>query len=259
MNKLMIAIAAVAMCGAVVAEENSIASANIVGYASKTTPSSVYTMYGPAFSAVGDTNDGVQLKDIQYPATETGDMILLISPTTAAYTELTYFTDDVAKEEIAEDAIAGWYDCTGDAPVYKGDEFIPRGYAFWINPGNGDVNVTDSGEVRTTFSRTFPSGLYSAFANPFPVKMALKNFNYPATDTGDALLLIDPETAAYTELTYFTEDVAKEEIAEDAIAGWYDVTGDEPIYMGEYKFKPSEGAWLLPGNGDITVTASLEL
>ena len=38
MNKLMIAIAAVAMCGAVVAEENAIASANIVGYNSRTIP-----------------------------------------------------------------------------------------------------------------------------------------------------------------------------------------------------------------------------
>lgn len=211
-------------------------------------------MYGPSFSSVGGT-DGIALKDITFPATDTGDELLLIDTATAAYTTLTYVTAEGASDEGLEEG-AGWYDFTSDA-VYMGNYIVTRGCAFWLHPFCGDVTITAAGEVRTTYTRTFPNNLYSAFANPFPTEVALKDFNYPATDTGDEMLLIDPITAAYTTLTYVTEEGASDEGLEDG-AGWYDFTTDA-VYMGDYKFKGGEGAWLHPFCGDITMTATLDV
>ena len=136
--KKLIALAAIATCGAALAVE----SANIVGYTTKTIPNAVYTMYGPSFNSVG--NDvGMKLKDIGFPATETGDGILLIDPTTAAYTELTYVTAEGAADEGLEDG-AGWYNFTGDDPVFANNWELSPGQGVWIYPVNGAVTATAS-------------------------------------------------------------------------------------------------------------------
>ena len=153
-------------------------------------------MYGPSFATVGG-NDALSLANITFPATESGDTMLLIDTATAAYTTLTYVTAEGASDEGLADG-AGWYDFTGDDPVYMGNTQITRGCAFWLFAGSGNVSSMASGEVIDSFSRTLPQNLYSAFANPFPAPMALKKFNYPATESGDTMLLIDAATAAYT-------------------------------------------------------------
>lgn len=213
-------------------------------------------MFGPGFDSVG-SSDGMALKDLAYPAVEAGDSMLLIDKETAEYTELVFFTEEAAKEEIGEDAVAGWYDCNGDEPVYMGNHPVSRGCGFWLFAGSGDVDATAAGEVKFSFSRTLPGGVYSAFANPFPAKKALKDFDYPAVEAGDSMLLIDKETGAYTELVFFTAEAAKEEIEEEAVAGWYDCNGDEPVYMGAYEFGIGEGVWIFPGSGDVTISATL--
>ena len=164
--KKLLALAALAATAPLFA---AVESPNIVGYTTKVIPQNVYTMYGPSFATVGG-NDALSLANITFPATESGDTMLLIDIATAAYTTLTYVTAEGASDEGLADG-AGWYDFTGDDPVYMGNTQITRGCAFWLFAGSGNVSSVASGEVIDSFSRTLPQNLYSAFANPFPAPM----------------------------------------------------------------------------------------
>ena len=221
-------------------------------------PSAVYTMYGPSFASVGADGSAL-IKDMNYGATETGDTLLLIDPVSAAYTELTYLNSADAKEYGGNEAVAGWYIVNDDdTVVYKGNESVSLGCAFWLYAGNGATSVTDAGEVKSSFTRTLPAALYSAFANPFPTTVTLKSFTYSATETGDTMLLIDPATAAYTELPYLNSADAKEYGGNEAVAGWYIVNDDDTVvYKGNEEFAPGQGCWIYPGNGTVTISGNL--
>ena len=213
-------------------------------------------MFGPSFNSVGNET-GMKLKDLGFPASETGDGILLIDTATAQYTELTYVTAEGAADEGLADG-AGWYNFTGDDPVFENERVITRGCAFWMYLVNGEVVTTTAGEVKNTFTRTFPNRLYSALSNPFPTQFKLKDLNWPATDTGDGMLWIDPATSAYTDLTYVTAEGASDEGLSDG-AGWYDFTGDDPVFANNWELAPGQGVWIYPVNGSVTATASISL
>ena len=102
----------------------------------------MYTMYGPSFATVGELGVA-KIKDMAYSAIETGDTMLLIDPTTAAYTELVYIIEADAKDLIGEEAVAGWYFDNGDDTfTYKGNEMFAPGQGCWIFPGMGSVTIT---------------------------------------------------------------------------------------------------------------------
>lgn len=222
-------------------------------------------MFGPSFKSVGVTDGTFCLKEMSYNAEFGGDTILLIDETTAAYTTLTFLTDTEAKENFGEDAIGGWYkedDLSETGYSYAGNDKVNVGSAFWVRPGSGAVGAQVAGEVKTTFSRTFPNELYSAFANPFPVPMALKDFNYAAEYGGDTMLWIDKETAAYSTLTFLTDVEAKENFGDEAVGGWYkedDQSETGYSYAGNDKLDPGQGVWIRPGSGAVTMTATLDI
>ena len=215
-------------------------------------------MYGPSFESIG-ADGAAKIKDMNYAATETGDAMLLIDPVTAEYTELVYIAQADINDTVGEGGVPGWYFDNGDDTfTYKGEDTVSLGCAFWLFAGNGSVNLTDAGEVKGDFSRTLPGGLYSAFANPFPCNVPLKTFVYGATETGDAMLLIDLETAAYTELVYIAEADLEDTVGEGGVAGWYYDNGDDTFtYKGNDVLVPGQGCWIFPGNGTVTITASL--
>ena len=216
-------------------------------------------MYGPSFATVGENNTA-KLKDVVYNATETGDLLLLIDPATAAYDELIFINQADAIDLVGEDAVAGWYKDLGDDVFeYKGNIDITLGCAFWICPYSGAVDMTNAGEVKMTFTRTLPNYTYSAVANPFPTKVPLSTFNYAATETGDLMLLIDKETAAYTELIFINQADAIDLVGQDAVAGWYFDEGDDVFtYQGGVMLEPGQGSWYCPYSGDVVITATLD-
>ena len=214
-------------------------------------------MYGPSFKTIGETGTTAKLRDMNF-AGATGDTMLMIDPVTAAYTELMFVTDEDAKGNIAPDAVAGWYlDNGDDTYTFMGDATVSLGCGFWLFPGNGAVDMTAAGEVKSSFSRTLPNYLWSSFANPFPMKVALSKFDF-AGNTGDTMYLINKDTAEYTELMYVTDEDAKGNIAPDAIAGWYLDNGDDTYtYKGDEQLEAGQGCWIFPGNGDVVISASL--
>ena len=214
-------------------------------------------MYGPSFKNIALTTGKAFLKDMNYTG-ETTDVLLLIDPATAAYDELMYVTEDVAKEVIDPNAVAGWYKDNGDDTyTYRGETEIALGCGFWIFTANGTADMTAAGEVKDSFTRTLPSGLYSSFANPFPMECALEKFVYTG-ETTDVMLLVDPLTGAYDELMYVTEDVAKEVIDISAVAGWYKDNGDDTYtYRGKDTLLPGQGCWIFTANGEATISATL--
>ena len=196
---------------------------------------------------------------MQFGSGATSDVMLLIDPTTAAYTELIYLSAEDAVDLVGPGAVAGWYlDEGDDVFTYKGNESISLGCAFWTQPGESIVNVTAAGEVSTTFTRTLPRGLWSAFANPFPMDAPLSTFTFNGGATSDVMLLIDPTTAAYTELIYLSAEDAVDLVGPGAAAGWYlDEGNDVFTYKGSETLAAGQGCWVQPGEADVTITASL--
>lgn len=190
---------------------------------------------------------------------ETSDILLLIDPATAEYDELIYLNGTDAIDLVGEGAVAGWYkDMGDDVFVYRGNDKVSLGCAFWTFPATTAVNITDAGEVSGTFSRTLPALAYSAFANPFPCATLLKTFTFEGGETSDIMLLIDKSTGAYTELIYLNAADAVDLVGEDAIAGWYFDEGDDVFtYKGNETFEAGQGCWVFPATQAVTVTATL--
>lgn len=216
-------------------------------------------MYGPSFKTVGAKTDTALLKEMTFGSGETGDVLLLIDPATAAYDELIYLNDVDAKDLCGEESVAGWYkDLGGDVFEYRGLTQINLGCAFWTKAESGSVDVTAAGEVKSEFTRTLPIGLYSAFANPFPTDVQLKKFTFDNGETGDLMLLIDKDDASYTDLIYLNEVDAKDLCGEDAVAGWYfDEGADVFTYKGDTVLNAGQGVWVKPESGDVVVSATL--
>lgn len=216
-------------------------------------------MYGPSFKSVGAKDSKAYLKDMVFGSGETSDVLLMIDPATAAYTELIYLNDADAKDLVGEDAVAGWYlDEGNDVFTYKGNDEISLGCGFWVEPFTSNVDVTAAGEVSMTFERTLPAYLYSAFANPFPMTVRLDKFTFSGAETSDVMLLIDKTDASYTELIYLNEVDAKDLVGEDAVAGWYLDEGDDVFtYKGAETLEAGQGCWIEPFTADVTVSATL--
>ncbi len=227
--KKLIALAAVATCGAALAVE----SANIVGYSSNNHADSQYISVGMGFAGVGD--DGVfTLNQLKPTAWDSSSDILQVLSSVNAGTIATYVY--YGAWEVGEE-LAGWYD---DEVNPVGDTEFPIGTAFLGNFAAKDVKLQQSGQVlegATTLD--FTGKQYVMFSNILPKAITLGDIaaaNGCWDSSSDILQVLSAENAGTiaTYIYYGAWEVG------DELAGWYD---DEVNPVNDVVVAPG-AAWL---------------
>ena len=232
--KKLIALAAVATCGAALAVE----SANIVGYMSKDMATAGYYNYTPMFVGVGGTDPAVKniVPSTSDPTvTDLGESKIkcIVLDTSRKFAKVfSYKTED-----------GDWMDADG---WYYGDEEEVTNYQ--LGPGESlqvyapyQVTFTYSGEVdQGAYDFTAPAAGYymvgNQHATPMPVKDIVPSTSDPSiTDLGESkikLIVLDTSRKFAKVFSYKTED--GDWMDAD---GWY--YGDEEE-VTDYQLEPGE-------------------
>ena len=230
MKKLMIAMGAAALLGAVHAADAGIVSSDIVGYATQNLTSGKFNLAGVTFQNIGvttsfDLND-VTIANVTGGADEnSSDYLQLWDPSTSGYTTFyKYFEAEYPEDE-------GWYDAYGDA-----EPVLDSGTAFWYRARTEEgKSITFAGTVESDSDVTvaLTSGKFNLAINPFPVAtdfndektVVVNNVTGGADEnSADFIQIWDPATSGYTTYyKYFEAEYPDDE-------GWYDAYGDtEPV------------------------------
>ena len=225
MNKLMMAVGAAALFGAVHAD--GIVSSDIVGYSTDSLTSGKYNLSGITFENIGETSsydlNKLDIKNVTGGEDQTtADFIQIWNPATSGYTTFYYYYEEEYKDE------AGWYDAGGDE-----EPILDSGMAFWYRArAKSDKAITVAGSIDTVDDATvvLTSGKYNLVVNPFPAAIDLNDKTTVEVknvtggedqNSADFVQIWNPTTSGYTTFYYYYEEEYKDE------AGWYDAGGDE--------------------------------
>ena len=227
--KKLIALAAVATCGAALAVE----SANIVGYQNKDLTGQVAPSIGATFAGVGA--DTFKLGDIavegfQY---DTETLQVLSTDNAATIARYTYVTPEWDEEDFEGDGAAvGWWIAgqEGEEGGSANDVTFAPGQGFLGNFGYKKVKLTYAGQVLEGATELDFTGKVSPMiANPLPTDVKLGNvacegFQY---DTETLQVLSTVNAATVTRYTYVTPEWDEEDFEGDGSAvGWW-IAGQE--------------------------------
>ena len=226
--KKLIALAAIATCGAALAVE----SANIVGYLSKDMPTAGYYNYTPMFVGVDGSDPAV--KDIVPSSSAVGSLEggmikLYVLDTNRKFAKtFAWYTEDDFMD------VDGWY---------FGDEEEPTTYK--LGPGESlqvnapyQVSFTYAGQVdQGAYDFTAPAAGYYMVGNQHASKMAVKSITASSTATEDLsgglikLFVLDTSRKFAKTFAWYTED---DFMPED---GWYYGDEEDPT---TYELEPGE-------------------
>lgn len=251
--KKLIALAAVATCGAALAVE----SANIVGYAnSKEIAANTFSLGTSPFLAVGA--DVVKVQDMLIPSGVTA--VPYSQRTTKAlqlqvwngsnYTMYYYLSD--AYVEATDEEVEGWANGAGDYT----DAVIAPGTGYWYKYPTSASSYMLPGQVSDAATITKNvSDAFNLYGNPYPIQLNLTKLSttVPAAAysqrTSKALQLQVWNGSNYTMYYYLSD--AYDEDADDEIEGWANGAGD---YVKNPVADVNYGFWArsLGGSGTIT-------
>ena len=230
MKKLMIAMGAAALCGAVHAADAGIVSSDIVGYATGSLTKGNYNTMTVQFNSIGKS--GFSLNDITLTgmtageSSDDGDLIQFWVPETSGYEAYYLYEGD-------EDYPYGWYNTTTDESFdtdYPNGK--PVGTAFWyiargtFNGSTGTQQTAGAVESDATVTYTLTKGNYNLVASAYPISLKLNNAILSgmtageSSDDGDLIQFWLPETSGYEAYYLYEGD-------EDYPYGWYNTTTDE--------------------------------
>ena len=223
MKKLMIAMGAAALFGAVHAD--GIVSSDIVGYSTDNLTGGNYNMGGVVFTAVN--GGAIDLNEMSFPGVTgsdfeaTSDNILVWNPSTSGYTKYYYYYDASAPDD------NGWYGTLDEETT------LPAGTAFWYLAKAGEgKQITQSGAVESDADVTFDltGGNYNMVINPYPTAIDLNDsttvefVGVTGSDfeaTSDNILVWNPATSGYTKYYYYYDASAPDD------NGWYGTLDEE--------------------------------
>ena len=239
--KKLIALAAVATCGAALAVE----SANIVGYQNQDLTGKQYNSIGPTFVTVGA--EKFKLGDINVEGFQYDTEILQVLSTDNAATiaRYTYVTPEWDEEDFEGDGAAvGWWvkGKEGEDGYSANDVEFDLGQGFLGNFSKKKASLTYSGEVLAGATELdFTGKQYVLVANPLPVDVKLgavacEGFQY---DTEILQVLSTENATTITRYTYVTPEWDEEDFEGDGAAvGWW-VKGKE----GEDGYSANDVTW----------------
>jgi len=265
MKKLMFAMAAVALSGAVFAtDDGSIVSANIVGYVSKSLTEGKWYLIGAGFEGVGGTMDIQQFVSgltpvesysetdcptIQYWDADEETLVSLV------YTSISVDPDTF-------DVAPGWADLEGMKSTLE----VKPGFTCWIQlpEGYGDAAITIAGQVSTLSSTSAEIGLtWKLMGNPYPTATKFNDGkmdssaltaveSYSETDCATIQYWDDSEETLVS-LVYTSISVDPDTF--DVAPGWADLEGmKSTVELG-----PCTGFWAIAPTDETcgTITWSL--
>ena len=226
--KKLIALAAVATCGAALAVE----SANIVGYMSKDMPTAGYYNYTPMFVGVDGSNPAV--KDIVPSSTEAttlegGLIVMYVLDTNRKFAKtFSWFTEDDFMDE------DGWYTGGEDTPT---DYTLASGESLQVKAPY-QVTLTYAGQVdQAAYDFTAPAAGYYMVGNQHATKMPIKNIKATSTEASSleggviVMYVLDTNRKFAKTFSWFTEDDFMDE------DNWYTGGEDTPT---TYELEPGE-------------------
>jgi len=225
MKKLMIAMGAAALFGAVHAADGGIVSSDIVGYATGSLTKGNYNMMTVQFNSIG--KDGFSLNDITLTSMTGGegsdlaDFVQFWNPITSGYEAYYLYS--------GEDAEDGWYNAQTDESF---DDDYPEGKevgtAFWYfarNTGVGTQQTAGAVESDATVTYTLTKGNYNLIASAYPISLKLNDMvlenmtGGEGSDLADFVQFWDPVSSGYQAYYLYS--------GEDAEDGWYNAQTDE--------------------------------
>ena len=216
--KKLIALAAVATCGAALAVE----SANIVGY-NNTTARADLNWYAPCFRTLGynttDIND-IQLDDDGAGMVGWGDSMQIVGPLGNA--SAVYFYWDKSMNPAGEDAGNFWADENTEPAIISFDEGDGIGID---NPNSFDYTIVGAGEVSTNNVVFAAQADLNWSGNPFPMPIAIDSIQLDDDGVGmvgwgDSMQIVGPLGNA--SAVYFYWDKSMNPAGEDAGNFWAD-------------------------------------
>ena len=220
--KKLIALAAVATCGAAIAVE----SANIVGYQNVNGAASQKAMIGATFQKIAGT--GMTLGDVKVNESfgELGDTLTLLNEYGGAAGVYVYMTATTAADFGLE---AGWYD-NDDISTWDGESPLANQNAVALYDGEAMMVEVSSDDAALVFAGGVPSeavelecaaGQKTFLSNCTPVDRTLSDITINALfgELGDTLTLLNEYGGAAGVFVYMTATTAADFGLE---AGWYD-------------------------------------
>ena len=253
--KKLIALAAVATCGAALAVE----SANIVGYG-EADLNKDYTGVGPMFFAIGEDVTSIQNLQVKGVASAMGTGYTIAPITSTGNIPVNYFYWCGLSEYGVKD---GWYTTDDGATIEaaagegKSDDYLAnismaRGEGLVTYMMNASLTVQGSGEVLTG---DFPRPLnkdYTGIANPYPVDVSIQNYAITglASAMGTGYTIAPITSTGNIPVNYFYWCGLSEYGVKD---GWYTTDdgatieaaageGKSDDYLVDYTFTPGQAA-----------------
>ena len=239
MKKLMVAFSAVALCGAVFAED--ITSANVVGYQTYTAHAG-YNLYSPTFIGLSG-NKKLDIQSIKIPNADGWgcEQIWVINEDGTAVTGDTY----TYKSTAAGEDVDGWWDDTND----KFAELeITEGQGFYIYCDSDEKEFQVSGEVKIGKFTTTLHSSYNYTGNFCPVKLSIQDFKL-LNSQGWGCEQIWEMNEDGTAVTGNTYTWMSEEAGEDK-DGWKDDSTGEDATV---EFEPGEGLFFYCDGEDVVI------
>ena len=239
MKKVMFGLAAAAAISAFAIE-----SANVVGYKTTNSGTSLYLTGGMCFVTCGSTDGTFRLGDMKLEGSTWGsDWIQFINPLTSAVDSTKNATYYSAAEAIADGGTADeaeWENIDEDC---LDDVTYPIGTAFLTSFASTGVTITYSGEVNlnAAYSTIDCTGKpYAYVANPYPGDLTAGDIKLVNSTWGtDWIQFINPATSAVDSTKNITYYSAAEAIADGGSADdaeWEDIDenckDDTSILMG---------------------------
>lgn len=239
--KKLIALAAIATCGAALAVE----SANIVGYSTSSLEGKSYNATGPCFISTGSEGT-FTLANAKPTAYNWQDDFLYVinADDCSADVSLTYLDEETAAEYSMQ---VGWYNSDTFEP-YNDVEW-DVGTGFMSSFGSQTPNITYSGEVfNDPFSMDCRGKAYVMIPNALPRTLKLGEVSATGFNWQDDFLYIinAEDCSADVTLVYLDEETAAEY---SMTVGWYD--SDTFESYDDYEIAPGTGFQSSFGSGSV--------
>lgn len=263
--KKLIALAAVAACGAAIA---AVESPNIVGYTSQDVAAGKFAMVGVQFEGVNAQPMTIgELVKGDFLAVPNNDDAFLstanqIQHWTGSGYDLYYFLEDAWYDDGSEDGAykEGWADVYGELTA---DTLAP-GDAAWFKATTGACTITVAGQVYSGETEvTCVNGKFTMVANATPVPFCLNDSEkiefenlVAVANNNDEFLSTAAQVQEWTgsgyNLYYYISDAWYDDGSEDGAykEGWADVYGE---YTAEL-IPVGRGFWVKANTGTFKIT-----
>ena len=242
--KKLIAIAAMAACGAALAVE----SANIVGY--QNNPYRQKFQLGTAtFNGVGSTGIGIQTLVPQGANVDgSGNIFIqILNENNVTIKKFFWYTDDDYGTDCGKD---GWF--LGYDTTELADYTLAPGETYILYSGNGVITLQSSGEVKYPVELSFRQK-FQLGGNFWPTTMSLKDLVPTGANVDGSgnifIQILDENNVTIKKFFWYTDDDYGTDCGKD---GWF--LGYDTTDLADYTFSAGEGFIFYSGNGQVTLT-----